>query len=537
MFQNDAQNYPYTSKRTAVYARKGMVSTTQPQAAQIGLAILQNGGNAIDAAIATAAALTVLEPTSNGIGGDAFALVWVKDKLHGLNASGPAPKAISAEQVTASGHSKMPLFGWTSVTVPGCPSAWATLSKRFGKLSLIETLQPAIDIAREGFAVSPTIAAQWQKAAGIYDPLADTPATAHWKSTFTPDGKVPKAGDIVKFEQHANTLELIGRTDAEAFYRGELAEAIDRHSKETGGYLSAEDLAAYNAQWVDPISVNYKGYDIWEIPPNGQGMLALMALNILKKIPLEYRDTTETFHQQIEAMKLAYVDGQEYITQADQMQVSVEAMLSDEYADQRRALITDQAMLPTPGKPKSGGTVYLACADDEGNMVSFIQSNFHDFGSRVVVPDTGICLQNRGCNFSLDADAANYLVGGKQTLHTIIPGFITKDNQAIGPFGVMGGFMQPQGHLQVITNMIDFGLNPQAALDAPRWQWMKDREITLEHQVPLHIAKGLAAKGHQVQVCYDSGIFGRGQIILRNPETGVLYGGTEPRADGYIAAY
>ncbi|MCJ8297895.1 MAG: gamma-glutamyltransferase, partial [Pseudomonadales bacterium] len=326
-------------------------------------------------------------------------------------------------------------------------------------------------------------------------------------------------------------------TDAESFYRGELAEAIAAHSKATGGYLSAEDLAGYNAQWVDPISVNYKGYDVWEIPPNGQGMLAQKALNILKKIPLEYRDNTETFHQQIEAMKLAYVDGQKYITQADQMQVSVEAMLSDEYADQRRALISDQAMLPTPGKPQSGGTVYLACADDEGNMVSFIQSNFHDFGSRVVVPDTGICLQNRGCNFSLDEDAANYLVGGKQTLHTIIPGFITKDNQAIGAFGVMGGFMQPQGHLQVITNMIDFGLNPQAALDAPRWQWMKDREITLEHQVPLHIAKGLAAKGHQVQVCYDSGIFGRGQIILRNPQTGVLYGGTESRADGYIAAY
>ncbi|MFT5705861.1 MAG: gamma-glutamyltranspeptidase/glutathione hydrolase [Oceanospirillaceae bacterium] len=537
MFHNSTSDYPYASRRTAVYARKGMVATTAPKAAQIGLSVLQQGGNAIDAAIATAAALTVLEPTSNGIGGDAFALVWIKGELYGLNASGPAPMHANPELIKAQGFSEMPLHGWIPVTVPGCPSGWVELSKRFGKLPLIQTMQGAIDIAREGFVVSPTIAAQWQGAAKIADKDENGAATAHWREVFLPNGVAPKAGDIVKFELHANTLEEIAHTNGDSFYKGELAKAILQHSKLTGGVLCAEDLANYKAQWVDPISVNYKGYDIWEIPPNGQGMLALMALKILEKMPLEQRDSTLSFHRQIEAMKLAYVDGQRYITQEDMMDASVKDMLSDRYADQRRALISDTAMLPKPGKPQAGGTVYLACADEEGNMVSFIQSNYHDFGSRVVVPNTGICLQNRGRGFSLDSTAANYFQGGKKPLHTIIPAFITKDNQAIAAFGVMGGFMQPQGHVQMVTNMIDFKLNPQAALDAPRWQWMKDREITLEHAVPINIAKGLAKRAHQVKVCHDSEDFGRGQIILRDPDSGVLLGGTEARADGYIAAY
>jgi gamma-glutamyltranspeptidase/glutathione hydrolase len=537
MFHNSSNNYPYPSRRTATYAKNGMVSTTQSQAAQAGLAVLQRGGNAVDAAIATAAALTVVEPTSNGIGGDAFALVWMKGELHGLNASGPSPQAINADLVKAQGHSEMPLHGWIPVTIPGCPSAWSKLAKRFGKLTLSDTLSGAIKLAREGFVISPTIAAQWSQAAAIDDKNQDHSATAHWRSCFLTQGKAPKAGDIVTLLDHADTLEKIANTDAEAFYRGSIAQAIVDHSKNTGGYLTAQDLADYSAQWVDPISVNYKGYDIWEIPPNGQGMLALMALNILKELPQKQRENSETYHKQIEAMKLAYIDGQKYITQEDKMAVKVQDMLSDTYAKQRRQLITDKAMLPEHGKPVSGGTVYLATADSEGNMVSFIQSNFHDFGSRVVVPNTGICLQNRGRSFSLNASDANYLEGGKKTLHTIIPGFVTKDNQAISAFGVMGGFMQPQGHVQVISNMIDFDMNPQSALDAPRWQWLKARDIALEHHTSPFIAQELANKGHKVSIIADAESFGRGQIIVRDPSTAVLCGGTEPRADGYIAAF
>lgn len=536
MIYNNALNYPYHSQRTATYAKNGMVATSQPLAAEIGLAILKQGGNAIDAAIATAAALTVVEPTGNGIGGDAFALVWVKDELFGLNASGPAPMALTPEAVKAAGFEKMPLYGWTSVTVPGIPAAWAALSKRFGKLPFEQLMQPAAKLARNGFPVSPTISGIWQSDSELFAPLTDEASSA-WKATFMPNGQVPKPGDIFCSEAHANTLELLGKTRSEAFYRGELAEKIDAFSQQTGGYLRAEDLAAYQPEWVTPISVNYRGYDVWEIPPNGQGMVALMALNILKGFDFTERDTLQTHHKQIEAIKLAFTDGKKYITQPDHMSVSVEDLLSDAYADERRALIGEQARTPEPGKPSSGGTVYLATADNEGNMVSFIQSNYHGFGSGVVVPDTGIALQNRGHNFSLDPTHDNYLQPGKKTFHTIIPGFITKGNEAVGPFGVMGGFMQPQGHVQVVMNMIDFGLNPQAALDAPRWRWFADKNIDLEQAVPNYLARGLSALGHKVQVEHDPTSFGRGQIIIKNPDTGVLCGGTEWRTDGHIAAY
>ena len=536
MIQNNALNYPYPSARTATYAKNGMVATSQPLAAEVGLAILKQGGNAIDAAIATAAALTVVEPTGNGIGGDAFALVWVKDELFGLNASGPAPMALTPEAVKAAGFEKMPLYGWTSVTVPGIPGAWAELSKRFGKLPFEKLMQPAADLARDGFPVSPNISEFWQSDSELFAALTDD-ATSAWKPTFMPGGKVPKPGEIFKSEGHAKTLELLGKTKSEAFYRGEIAETIDAFSKKTGGYLRAEDLAAYQPEWVTPISVNYRGYDVWEIPPNGQGMIALMALNILKGFNFTERDTLETHHKQIEAIKLAFTDGKKYITQPDHMSVSVEDLLSDAYADERRALIGEQALTPESGKPSSGGTVYLATADNEGNMVSFIQSNYHGFGSGVVVPDTGIALQNRGHNFSLDPTHDNYLQPGKKTFHTIIPGFITKGKEAVGPFGVMGGFMQPQGHLQVVMNMIDFGLNPQAALDAPRWQWFADKNIGLEQGVPNYLARGLSSKGHQVKIDHNPRDFGRGQIILRNPDSGVLCGGTEWRTDGHIAAW
>lgn len=537
MFNNDGLNYPYASQRMATYAQNGMVATSQPLASQIGLDILKQGGNAIDAAIATAAALTVVEPTGCGIGGDAFAIIWFNNELHGLNASSHAPAGLTPEVVKAQGHDSMPTYGWTPVTVPGIPAAWAALSERFGKLAFKDLLQPAIKLADEGFPVSPTISLLWEKAAKNYEQVLSGEVKASWFDTFSKEGVTPKPGEIFKSAGHAQTLRSIAESKAQSFYHGELAEKIDAFSRATGGLIRKEDLAAYQYEWVDPISVNYHGYDVWEIPPNGQGMVALMALNMLKGDKFDSRDSLTTIHKQCEAMKLAYVDGQNYITQADKMSVSVEQLLSDEYAATRRELIGDKAIKPTVGKPNSGGTVYLATADSDGNMVSFIQSNYHGFGSGVVVPGTGIALQNRGENFSLDPQHDNYLQPGKKTYHTIIPGFLTKGKEAVGPFGVMGGFMQPQGHMQVVMNMIDFGLNPQAALDAPRWQWMGGMNIGLEQSMPQNIVTGMMRKGHKVQVASDYTTYGRGQIIIKSPESGVYCGGTEARTDGCISAY
>ncbi|MDA5110417.1 gamma-glutamyltransferase family protein [Brevibacillus thermoruber] len=532
----DAMEYPYASRRMTTYAKNGMVATSQPLAAQAGLDILKKGGNAIDAAIATAACLTVVEPTGNGIGSDAFALVWTNGELHGLNASGPAPQAISIEAVKARGHETMPTYGWIPVTVPGAPAAWAELSRRFGRLPLAEVLKPAIEYAENGYPLSPTLARYWAIAYNKFSQVLNGEEFAPWFSTFAPDGRPPKAGEIWKSPGHAETLRQIAETGAESFYRGELAEKIDAFSRQCGGFLRKEDLAAYRPEWVKPISVNYRGYDVWEIPPNGQGLVALMALNILKGFAFGEKETVDTYHKQIEAMKLAFADGFRYITQQDKMSVTVEELLSDRYADERRRLIGERALTPEPGDPRSSGTVYLATADGEGNMVSFIQSNYMGFGSGIVVPGTGIALQNRGHNFSLDPAHDNRLEPGKKTYHTIIPGFLTKDGKAVGPFGVMGGFMQPQGHVQVVMNTIDFHLNPQAALDAPRWQWLEGKTVEVERHFPEHIALALEQKGHQIKWGSFSSNFGRGQIIWRD-ENGVLIGGTDMRTDGCVAAW
>ncbi|ARU60199.1 gamma-glutamyltransferase [Tumebacillus avium] len=533
----DALHHPYASKRMTAYARNGMVATSQPLAAQAGLEILQKGGNAIDAAIATAAALTVVEPTSNGIGGDAFALVWVKGELHGLNASGPAPMGLSIEALEKAGVAEIPKFGFIPVTVPGAPSAWAALSEKFGRLPLTDVLAPAIRYAEEGYPLSPVLAYHWERAFVMYKKLLKGEEYQHWFETFAPEGRAPQVGEMWRSPDHARTLRLIAETKAEAFYRGELAEQIDAYSRKYGGYIRKEDLASYQPEWVKPIGVNYRGYDVWEIPPNGHGLVALQALNILKGYEFLQQDAVDTYHKQIEAIKLAFADGQKYITDHGKMRVRVEDLLSDAYADERRKLIGDKALTPVAGEPPRGGTVYLATADGEGNMVSFIQSNYMGFGSGLVVPGTGIGLQNRGHNFTLDREHDNCLEPGKKSYHTIIPGFMTQGDQAVGPFGVMGGFMQPQGHVQVVMNTVDFGLNPQAALDAPRWQWMKDKLVEIEHSTPDHIVQALAARGHSVRWAVGSGGFGRGQIIWRNPDTGVLKGGTEPRTDGCVASY
>jgi gamma-glutamyltranspeptidase/glutathione hydrolase len=518
-----------------------MVAASQPQAAQVGRDILAKGGNAVDAAIATAVALTVVEPTGCGIGGDAFALVWIANDdqgngdLHGLNASGAAPAALTPQAVAEAGHASMPLYGWTPVTVPGTPAAWAELSRRFGKLDFATLLAPAVRLAREGFPVSPVIASLWQRGTATFQHHLEGEATRPWFDTFTVDGRAPEAGEWFRCEDQAQTLETIAESGAEIFYRGELAERIDAFSRETGGYLRKEDLAGYHPEWVKPISTRYHDVDVWEIPPNGQGLVALMALRLLDGYSPTHRDDPELLHRQIEAMKLAYTDGKTHISQPEHMTYSVEQLLSDAYTERRRALIGERAIMPEPGKPNAGGTVYLATADSDGNMVSFIQSNYHGFGSGVVVPGTGIALQNRGHDFSLNENHDNCLMPGKKTFHTIIPGFLTRDGTPLGPFGVMGGFMQPQGHVQVVMNLIDFGLNPQAALDAPRWQWLGGKRIGIEHGYPAPLVLAMAERGHDMQVDHDSRVFGRGQMIIRDPDTGIYCGGTEPRTDSSIA--
>lgn len=532
----DALSYPYPSQRTVVFAQNGMVATSQHLAAQSGLDILKMGGNAIDAAIATAACLTVVEPTSNGIGGDAFALVWVKDKLYGLNASGPSPQTISLEAVKRRGFHEIPRYGFIPVTVPGVPAAWAELSARFGKLPLKEVLKPAISYAEVGYPVSPIVSKYWAIAYRIFSEQLKGREFESWFSTFAPLGRAPRAGEMVQLMDHAATLREIGNTKGESFYRGPLGEKIVDFSRQFEGYLKADDLANYKAEWVEPIKAAYRGYDVWEMPPNGHGLVALMALNILNGLTIDKGDPIDAYHKQIEAIKIAFADGQKYITDREKMTVEISDLLSQAYTLERRRLIEVNAILPQGGKPDSGGTVYLATADKEGNMVSYIQSNYMGFGSGLVVPGTGISLQNRGKSFSLDPSHTNRLEPGKKTYHTIIPGFLTKNNKAIGPFGVMGAFMQPQGHVQLLVNMLDYKLNPQAALDAPRWQWKEGKRIDLEPGFPDYIAKALIQKGHDISMSFDSISFGRGQVIVRQ-ENGVLVAGTDGRADSGVAAW
>ncbi|MCL2407499.1 MAG: gamma-glutamyltransferase family protein [Defluviitaleaceae bacterium] len=532
----DANYNPYHTARPPVVGQNGMVATSHPLAAQAGLDVLKAGGNAVDAAVAAAACLTVVEPTSNGIGGDAFAIVWMNGEMHGLNASGKSPAGISAQAVLDKGFAEMPKFGFLPVTVPGAPGAWAALSGRFGNLALSQSLSPAVGYARHGHPVAPVVAKYWQGAYRSYKRLFDGPEFAAWFDTFAPNGNAPEVGEIWKSEGHANTLEEIGRTNAKSFYNGSLANEIAEFSAKYGGFLTKEDLESHVHEWVAPLSVNYRGYDVWELPPNGQGLVALIALNILKGYEFTHRDDVTGLHRQFEAMKLAFAAGKEFITDPSRLTISPNEYLTDAYADLFRSKITDTAAEPVAIAPNKGGTVYLCTGDKWGNMVSYIQSNYMGFGSGLVVPGTGIALQNRGCDFSLDLNHANVLVGGKRTYHTIIPGFMTKGGRAIGPFGVMGGYMQPQGHVQVVMNTVDYGLNPQAALDAPRWQWMQGRQFTVEHGFPQHVAKELARKGHQMQVAIDSGGFGRGQIIWRN-EYGSYVGGTEPRCDGAVAVW
>ncbi len=523
---------PNPLSRGSVFGRRGAVATTQPLAAQAGMTILQAGGNAIDAAIATAIALTVVEPTSNGIGSDAFALVWSDGRLHGLNASGRAPRLATLDAYRSRGYDMVPELGWAGVTVPGAVSAWAELHERFGRLAFASLFEPAIELAEGGFPVSPVVARFWGRAHNDYRKRADGPEFEGWFATFAPEGRTPSAGQLSSLPDHAVSLRVIAASDGRSFYEGELADRIDAFSRATDGYLRGDDLAAHRAQWVEPIGTNYRGFDVWEIPPNGHGIIALSALNILEGFEFDPTsfDDPRAWHLQIEAMKLAFADSTAYVADPDVVDVPIAGMIDKDYAAARRMLITDEASIPAPGEPPRGGTVYLCTADGEGNMVSFIQSNYQGFGSAIVVPGTGIALQNRGANFSLDLNHPNALAPGKRPYHTIIPGFLTHGGEAIGPFGVMGGFMQPQGHLQVVMRTVDQHLHPQAALDAPRWRWEHGRVVWLEHRTPPSIVDDLRARGHEVVLVREPSAFGRGQIIWRHGNA--LVAGSESRADG-----
>jgi len=522
-------DFPYPSRRMPVLARN-VVATSQPLAAQAGLRMLLRGGNAVDAAIATAAALTVVEPVMNGIGSDAFALVWDGKSLQGLNASGRAPRAWKPERFA--GHGRMPTEGWDSVTVPGVVSAWAGLSAKLGKLPFETLFEPAIDYARNGFPVSPVVASQWESQ---IPRLQDQPGFAQ---AFVRNGRAPRAGELFRFPEQADTLTEIARTRGESFYRGTLAQRIADFSSASGGALDLDDLAAHQPDWVEPVGQGYRGYRVHEIPPNGQGIAALIALGILEHFDLgsAEADSVESLHLQVEAMKLAFADTYRYVADVNAMQIRGASLLDPAYLKSRaQSIRRDRASQAVPGVPPSG-TVYLATADASGMMVSYIQSNYMGFGSGVVVPGTGISMQNRGCGFSLQPGHPNLVGGGKRPFHTIIPAFLTRDAKPVMSFGVMGADMQPQGHLQMMVRLIDYGQNPQAAADAPRWKIALDGRLLLEQAIAEDVARGLAQLGHRIaRASPGSTEFGAAQLIHRLGDAYVA--ASEPRRDGQAVGF
>jgi gamma-glutamyltranspeptidase / glutathione hydrolase len=538
------------TSRQPVLASRGVVATSQPLAASAGLAVLRAGGNAVDAAIAAAVALTVVQPGSNDIGSDLFAIVWDGERLHGLNASGRSPAALTRDVALAAAETgnvalggaqaeaaaSMPARGWVPVTVPGAPAGWRDLHDRFGSLPFPALFADAITYAERGYPVSPRLAQGWAATVERVLPTLHGPEFDEWAKVFTIDGRAPRTGDRWSNPAAARTLRLIAESGADAFYTGEIGQALAAHAAATGGLITADDLAAHTSTWVDPISVNYRGYDVWELPPNGQGIAALIALGILDGTAAGM-SADERLHWQIEAMKLGFADAHAYVADPDVASVPVSALLDPAYLAERRALIGDRASLPMPGDPVRGGTVYLCAADADGMMVSLIQSNYMGFGSHVVLPGYGFGLQNRGAGFALAPEHPNVVAGGKRPFHTIIPGFLTREGAAVGPFGVMGGHMQPQGHLQLIASTVDDGLDPQAALNAPRWYWDSGRSVRVEAALDPAGVESLRARGHEITIDNGYGGFGYGQAIWKLPDGAGYIAGSEPRADGCAMAF
>jgi gamma-glutamyltranspeptidase/glutathione hydrolase len=530
----------YPSQRSPVFARN-IVSTSHPQAVQAGLRMLQRGGNAVDAAVAAAAVMMVAEPCSNGLGSDMFCIVWDGSKLQGLNASGRAPAAWTPGYFRSrygADAKTPPKRGWDSVTVPGAVAGWVALHGRLGRLPFADLLEPAIDVAERGYGVPVIIQHKWTAAASLPE-LTTQPGFA---PAFLPHGRAPHVGERFALPEAARTLRLIAQTRGEAFYRGEIAAAIAAHAKAHGGAMTEQDLAAYAPEWVTPIQQDYRGHTLHEIPPNGQGIAALIALGILEHFDIAALpvDGVASQHLQIEAMKLAFADIYRHVGEPAAMTLTPAQMLDPAYLASRARLIDPKRCQDFgPGHLPQGGTIYLTAADESGMMVSFIQSNYMGFGSGVVVPGYGISLQNRGHGFTLDESRANVVGPGKRPFHTIIPAFLTKDGAPVMSFGVMGGDMQPQGHLQTLVRMLDYRQQPQAACDAPRWR-VNAGIVNAENGFDAGTAQGLRALGHRVEPFADSyQDYGAGQFIWRlgDPAVEGYAAASDPRRDGQAAGF
>jgi gamma-glutamyltranspeptidase / glutathione hydrolase len=530
----------FAARRSVVMACNGMVATSQPLATEAGVTILKKGGNAFDAAIATALTLGVVEPMSTNIGGDAFLLYrWAADgKIYGVNGSGRCPQNLTLEALRRQGMQGIPRYGWGSVTVPGAIDAFVEVQRRHGKLTFAEVLEPAIYYASAGFPVSEIIAQQWQAAVPV---LSQFPTSVQ---TYLVDGQAPQAGDVHRQPNLARTLQLLASEGKDAFYRGDIARRIVQFSQATGGFLTLEDLASHATEWVEPLRTDYRGYTVLELPPNGQGITALMVLNVLEEFnvgTMEY-GSAAYYHLLIEATKQAFADRNRYIADPAYATIPVAGLLSKAYAAaRRRDIALDHAGDYVPGNPVAfGNTVYVTCVDSERNVVSLIHSLFESisFGSGVVAGDTGICLQNRGASFVADPAHPNVLAPGKRPFQTIIPAMILKDERPWLCYGVMGGDMQVQGHVQVALNMIDFAMNVQEAIEAPRYRIMGGRRVALERAIPPAVRDTLVAMGHVLVPYGDQSIsYGGGQAILIDEEHGVLQGGSDSRKDGCAIGY
>src|SRR5262245_17875905 len=520
---------PYAWPRKPLLAAN-VVSTSQPLAAQAGLQMLAAGGSAVDAILATAITLSLVEPVSNGIGSDAYAILWDGKKMHALNASGRSPAAWT--DAYFAGRPVMPERGWDSVSVPGCVSAWVELHAKFGKLPFKKLFETAIRYGREGFLVSPTIASQWAKQVPL---LKEQPGFA---KAFLPGGRAPRAGERFKFPEHAKALELIAGSKGKAFYRGKLAEALEAHAKKHGGALRASDMAAHKSDWVKTLTMDYRGYTLHEIPPNGQGIVALMALGMLEHFDVRAHpvDSPVSVHLQIEAIKLALADAWRYVADSDYMvEVKPAHLLDKDYLRSRSKLIDPKrAQNFGPGNPPKGGTVYLSAADASGMMVSYIQSNFMGFGSGVVVD--GVSLQNRAATFVLTPGHPNQVGPGKRPYQTIIPGFVTREGRPVMSFGVMGGSMQPQGHTQVMVRIADYGQSPQAASDGPRFRFVQGMDVSVEEgRFPASTLEELQRRGHRIVTIDDYNQFGSAQLIWKLD--GGYFAASDPRRDGQAVGF
>ncbi|MFY0675072.1 MAG: gamma-glutamyltransferase [Bacteroidia bacterium] len=544
-FSQDRVTGKNFATRSEVIAQNGMVATSQPLATQVALDVLKQGGNAIDAAIAANAMLGLVEPTGNGIGGDLFAIVWDSKtkKLYGLNASGRSPASLTLDYFKENGYDKIPALGPLPVTVPGCVDGWFELHNKFGSMKMKDILEPTINYAREGFPVSELIAFYMERS-GRY--LSKYPG---FVETYMPNGKMPLKGEVFKNPFLANTLEQIAKKGRDEFYKGEIAKIIASYMKENGGFLSYEDLASHKSEWVEPVSTNYRGYDVWELPPNGQGIAVLQMLNILEQFDVASMGfgSEEYLHTLIEAKKLAFEDRAKFYADPDFNEIPVDWLISKKYAVERKMMIEmDRAARSYEAGQldKAGDTIYLTVADKEGNMVSLIQSNYRGMGSGMTPTGLGFVLQDRGELFSLDPNHFNCYAPAKRPFHTIIPGFITKDGEPYVSFGLMGGGMQPQGHTQIVVNLIDFGMNLQEAGDAPRMHHSGSSQptgevmtnggiVNLESGFDYEVIRSLAMKGHKIQ--YSIGPYGGYQAIMR--KNGVYYGASESRKDGQAAGY